>query len=109
MEMTPAIREYVEKRVSSLEKFIPDNKDLLLAEVEVGTTTNHHKTGDIFRAELNLSTGGKNIYAEAEKDDLYSAIDEMRDIAERECVSRKGKRETLAKRGASQIKKMLRW
>jgi len=111
IEITPAIQEYVEKKVMSLEKFFRDKSDTVLASVEIGMTTNHHKSGDIFRAEVNLSDAGSGdqTYAESEKDDLYSAIDEMKDKAERECLSLKNKRHTLIKRGAARLKNMLRF
>lgn len=108
MELTPSISEYVDKKVGFLEKFMQGGSETAFAEVEVGRTTNHHKTGDVFRAELNLAVNGKNIYVQAEKDDLYAAIDEMKDRAERECVGSKGRKSTVAKRIASRFKKMIR-
>ena len=108
IELTPAIRDYVEKKLESLEKFIRTETETALAEVEVGTVNKHHKSGDIFRAELNLTMGGEKIYVHAEKDDLYAAIDEMRDISERELTASKDKKLTLAKRGAAKIKNLLK-
>ena len=91
LELTPAIQEYAEKKVGTLEKFFRANSETILAAIELGVTTNHHKSGDIFRAELNLSdsASSEQFYAEAEKDDMYAAIDEMKDKAERECLSLK--------------------
>ena len=104
-DMTPAIENYVSKRVSSLEKFLDAKHENVLCEVELGKTTNHHKSGDIFRAEINIIRPGHNqFYAVAETEDLYAAIDIVRDQIEREIVSRKGKRETLFRRGASKFK-----
>lgn len=109
ISLTLAIKEYVEKKVLSLEKFIHDEPENIRAEIEVGKISNHHKSGDIFRAEAHLLfKGGKGkIYAVAEKDDLYASIDEMRDKVEQECVSQKGKKETLAKRAGAKAKKIL--
>ena len=44
-DMTPAIEEYVTKKVSSLEKFFGEDKKEALCEVELGKTTMHHKSG----------------------------------------------------------------
>lgn len=107
ISLTSAIQEYVEKKVRSLEKFIHDNTENIRVEVEVGKTSNHHKSGDIFRAEARISFKGQEIYVVAEKDDLYASIDEMRAKAERECTTEKDKKLTLVKRGAAQIKKIL--
>ena len=107
-DITPAIDEYVSKKISTLEKFL-DTKNEVLCEVEIGRTTKHHNTGDIFKAEVNIvQPGNKQIYAVAEEIDLYTAIDVVRDEAERAIVSRKNKYKTLWRRGASQIKDILR-
>jgi putative sigma-54 modulation protein len=104
-DMTPAIEDYVSKKVSSLGKFLDVQKENILCEVELGKTTNHHKSGDIFRAEVNI-VGPQNtqFYAVAEESDLYAAIDVVRDQIEREIVTKKEKRETLFRRGASRFK-----
>ena len=106
MELTEAIRNYVNKRVASLEKLL--NKDNTIVEVEVGKTTMHHNKGDFFKAEINISSGGNRFFANSEKDDLYSAIDEVRESIFRELTKNKDKKMTLYKRGASSVKKMLK-
>ncbi len=107
-DVTPAIDEYVTKKVSSLEKFITGHNNVL-CEVEIGKTTNHHKSGDIFRAEVNIVLPGNvQIFAFAEEPDLYAAIDIVRDEAEREIVSRKNKRMTLFRRGSAKVKQLVK-
>ncbi len=107
-DLTDAISEYVDKKVSTLGKFIP-NSENLLCEVEIGRTTKHHNSGDIFKAEINiLVPGGSQVYAKAEESELYTAIDIVRDEAERVIVSQKNKKDTLFRRGASQVKNLLK-
>jgi len=107
-DITPAIDEYVSKKISTLEKFL-DTKNESLCEVEIGRTTKHHNTGDIFKAEINIvQPGNKQIYVVAEEIDLYTAIDIVRDEAEQAIVSRKNKYKTLWKKGASRIKDILK-
>ena len=107
-ELTPAIDDYVTKKISTLEKFL-GNKETALCEVEIGRTTMHHKSGDIFRAEVNITAPNiKQIFAYAEERDLYSAIDIVRDELERLIVSRKDKRNTLFRRGGQRIKELLK-
>lgn len=108
IELTEAIKNYVEKKVLSLEKYIHDDPQNVHADVEVGKISHHHRSGDIFRAEIRLNFKGKEIYVVAEKDDLYAAIDEMRDTTERECTALKDKKLTLAKRGSAKAKKVIR-
>lgn len=107
-EITPAIDEYVTKKISTLEKFLGSGKEIL-CEVEIGRTTKHHKSGDIFRAEVNIvEPGGVQIFAQAEEVDLYTAIDIVRDESEREIVSRKQKKNTLYRRGGVAIKNLIK-
>lgn len=107
-ELTPAIEDYVNKKIGQLERFY-SNKDGILCDVEIGKTTEHHKSGDIFKAEVNINAAGsKQVYVVAEEADLYKAIDVVRDEAEREIVSDKNKKETLFRRGASKIKDIIK-
>ena len=107
-DITPAIDDYVNKKISSLEKFL-DPQSQILCEVEIGRTTKHHKSGDIFRAEVNITAPNvKQIFAVAEEGDLYSAIDIVREELERLIVSRKNKRNTLFRRGGQRIKEYLK-
>ena len=107
-DLTPAIDDYVTKKISTLEKFL-EVKDNILCEIEIGRTTRHHKSGDIFRAEINIiKPGNKQIYAVAEESDMYTAIDVVRDEAERAIVSRKTKHSKLIRRGGARIKELLK-
>ncbi len=108
LEITESIRVYVEKKLATLETFLKNfNQELVKAEVEVGRTTRHHRSGDVFRAEINLSINGKMFRAESEQDDLLAAIDEVRDDLEQEIRKFKTKRDTIFVRGARSIKKTL--
>lgn len=110
IELTDAIESYVEEKVRSVEKFvIPHENEEPLAEIEIGKTTNHHQRGDVFKAEINLSVRGKHFRSTSEKDDLYAAIDDMRDDLVRELTSYKDKARTLVRKGAGVIKNMLRF
>jgi putative sigma-54 modulation protein len=106
MEMTGAIEEYVMKRISSLQKFI-QNKNTL-CEIELAKTTNHHKSGDVFKAEANISMPHDQVYAVSEQEDLYVAIDDLREELERILSSHKDKKITLFRRGAQRIKNMIK-
>ncbi len=106
-ELTPAIEEYINKKLSSLEKFL--GSDNVLCEVEIGKSTDHHKSGDIFRAEVNIAlSGSEQFYAVAEESDLYASIDVVRDQIEREIVSNKNKKETVFRRSASKLKNIIK-
>ncbi|HSE56591.1 MAG TPA: ribosome-associated translation inhibitor RaiA [Candidatus Paceibacterota bacterium] len=106
IELTPTLRDYTEKKLQVLEKFSKGNGQ---AAVELEKTTNHHKQGDIFRAEANVTLGtGAQYRAVSEKEDLYEAIDDMKDELVRELTAGKGKERALWKRGALAVKGMMR-
>lgn len=107
ISLTPSITEYTEKKIGMLKKFF-GNEDVLV-NVEVGKTTKHHKSGDVFRAEIQIAFGGQNYYEAVEKDDLYAAIDEVKDIIAYKLSSKKKKTLHLLRRGAAKIKNLLRF
>lgn len=108
IDLTDAIRSYVEKRLCTLKKHVDATAGDNFAEIEVGKTTEHHHQGNIFRAEIVLHINGKKVVAVSEKDDLYAAIDEMKDKIEREVTSGKERSRALWRKGASAVKKILR-
>ena len=108
MDLTEAIKGYVQDKVSALTKLAKNSGSEPLAEVEVGKISQHHNKGDVFRTEINLSVGGVFLRAESIKDDLYASVDEAQSGMMRELRARKTKDESLFRRGAAKIKKLLR-
>jgi putative sigma-54 modulation protein len=106
--LTPAISDYVEKKIGMLNKFVNLEGDNVFIQAEVGKTTRHHKSGDFFRAEVNIRVGGKNYRAVSEKDDLYAAIDEVKDELAEEIKSGKERQISVVRRGALKLKNMLK-
>lgn len=76
MELTQAIRDYAEEKITSLEKFF-DN--IQRASIDMGMKSRHHQKGNIFYAEVNLSIPGHMLRVVKEEDDLYKAIDKVKD------------------------------
>lgn len=107
ISISPVIEEYVFKKMNMLEKFL-NADDGTLCEVELAKNTKHHKAGDLYKAEANITFSGRQYYVVAEKDDIYSAIDEMKDEAERSIVSRRKKYIARARRGATKLKNMIK-
>lgn len=108
-ELTPAISSYIQEKIGSLEKFLSaESSENILVNVEIGLTTKHHNSGKIFKAEVNISVSGKFIRAVSDGEDLYAAIDAMRDIAMREITNHNKKDRDLFRRGKAKIKNFLR-
>jgi len=108
IELTPAISSYVDEKVEQISKFLDSNDETLLCNVEIGMSTKHHQSGDIFRAELNIRTESRTIRAVSEKEDLYIAINDAKEEIIREISSRTKKDRGLFRRGAKKIKNMVR-
>lgn len=106
IDMTPALRSYVEEKMKALEKFI-DQHIAAQADVEIGQTTHHHQSGDIFRCEINLSIPGDLIRAVAQEADLYAAIDVAKDELLDEVRKRKDKKTKSGRRGARMFKDLM--
>ena len=111
MEITSAIRDYVIKRVTNLEKLLSKMEKKggeTMVNFEVAKTTNHHKSGEIFHADCLINVNGEEFYSSADADDLYKAIDEIKETLFHEINKNKDRRQTLFKRGAMSVKKMLK-
>ena len=104
--LTPSIKNYLEQKLNSLDKFLPGDESIS-ADVELSKTTKHHQKGDVFRAEINLHVPGRLIRTVAEKWDLRVAIDAVKDELQREIKSNKEKNISLYKKGARILKKLL--
>ena len=106
LPLTDAIEDYILKRIAPLEKLVSDQS--VVCEIEVGKTTSRHKSGEIFKAEINIVLPDKHIYLVSEKTDLYQAIDEVRDQLDQALTLRKEKKQTLFRRGALRIKDIIK-
>ncbi|MFH1626619.1 MAG: ribosome-associated translation inhibitor RaiA [bacterium] len=107
--ITPAIKNYIEKRISHLDKFINLNqKELYMCYIEIGKTTNHHKKGDFFKAEFTIHIGKISLRAESQKEDLYSALDKVTEEMSEELKMFKNKKVSLIKKGGVRLKSLIK-
>ncbi len=83
MEITDAIRTFVEEKVQVLEKMTEKWEPAEL-RIEVGKTTNHHAKGPYFKAEMQLSIPGEVLRSVEESEDLYESVDKVRDSLRRQ-------------------------
>ncbi len=105
IELTSAIKNYVEKKIGGLEKFVDANTQ---AFVEIGKTTKHHRTGNVYRAEVQMQIPGRDsVRVEVNNNDLYAAIDIARVETKEKLVQTKEKRKSLIRQGAKFIKKII--
>ncbi|KKR29798.1 MAG: ribosomal subunit interface protein [Candidatus Zambryskibacteria bacterium RIFCSPHIGHO2_02_FULL_39_16] len=117
IELTPAISSYVNKKIYPIEKYLPvhtrqEDTDVsssdIVVQVEVEKITQHHKTGNVFRAEVHITGVGLDVYADSQQADLYAAIDVVKDEVLHNLVQLKGKRETLSRKSAQMVKDVMK-
>lgn len=106
--LTQEISDYLNKRLSSLEKLVDATDNANICYVELAKTTAHHRAGDIFKAELTFHLGGKSFRAVSETADIHSAIDDAKDQLFREIRQNKTKEISLLRRGGRQIKDIIK-
>ncbi len=92
LELTPAIREYIEMKIGSLSRFLKrfEAENEIEVFVEIARTTKHHKSGDVFYAEANFSIGKKLLRAEHTDLDIRAASDKGEDKLGHEIKKYKG-------------------
>lgn len=110
IELTEAIESYADKKVSeSLEKFVSGEQiDSVLAEVELSKTSGRHSGGDVYKASVRVDGLQKNIFAEDVKDDLYAAIDGLKDKLSEILSNTKSKKRSISHRLAIKFKNLFK-
>lgn len=111
MELTDAIKNHLFKKETNLDRLLAKIEATgveVSGNFEVSKNTNHHKSGSVFHADCVLNVRGEEFYASADEEDLYQAIDRVKESLFREISKNKDRRQTLFKRGAASVKKMLK-
>ncbi len=94
LDSTPAIREYIEEKIGSLDRFLKcGGKSEIEVFVEIARATKHHRHGNVLYAEATISLGKKILRAEHFDQDIRVAIDKVRDKLQREIKKHKEKHE----------------
>lgn len=92
LQLTDAIKTAAYEKFGRLERLA---KPLLKSEdaqmnIELSRTTHHHHKGKIFRAEVHIPLGRRSVYAAAEGDDLYDAMDHAVSAVKKQLLRLKG-------------------
>lgn len=105
--LTDELNSFVEEKLEKLGKLLDPADTTVLAEVEL-ESMNQSETGNLFRAEINLSFVGGFSRAEASRETLHAAIDEAISESKREVQRNRVKHRNLVRRGATQVKEFFR-
>ena len=88
IELTEALKKYVEEKMTGLEKFFSNIQTM---DIDIGLRNHHHQKGEIYYAECNVGIPNKLVRVEKDAVDLYKAIDKVRDHLKVELQDAKGK------------------
>lgn len=108
MEMTEAIRSYAMEKMKTLEKYVSKDDTSGKLTIELSRTTTHHAHGDVFQAEGILHIRGKESTVRTTQDDLYKAIDLLKDMLARELAQHKDKERSVFRRSAHKVKTLFK-
>lgn len=87
LEVSPAIRTYVESKIERIKRHFDHVIDIAVI-LTVDKLPEKEKRQ---RAEINLNVSGKAIHAESTDQNLYAAIDTLIDKLDRQIIKHKGK------------------
>ncbi len=88
VEITDWLRQYVEKKVNKLDRYLPDIHE---ARVEL-SVQNTRSSQDRQVAQLTVRSNGLILRAEERTDDMFAAVDAVIDKMHRQIARYKGKR-----------------
>lgn len=111
IEVTPALRVYIDtKLIKPVERLLGKSsaQESSILEIECARATAHHRKGNVFYAEANLSLGKNRLRAEAEEDDMRKAIDVLESELQREIKKFKERNRALARRKETRVKDTLK-
>jgi len=87
LEVTPAIREYVQSKLERIKRHFDQVIDIAVI-LTVDNLTEKEKRQ---KAEIKLNLSGKTVYVESLSHDLYAAIDALIDKLDRQVMKYKTK------------------
>lgn len=98
IELTEALRSYIEKKFAPLARYMTAMEPVDKCDIEIGKPSGHHHKGKIFRAEVTMQVPKGLIRIQAQEEDLYAAIDRVKDELKERLVQMKEKRIDRRKR-----------
>lgn len=107
-ELTDSIKIYVQEKMSSLNKFFNIESDSIIFKIKLGKTTNKQSHGKIFFIDVGIKTPKKNFGCYEESEDIYVAVDRVKDELSRSIIQFKNKVISTSRREDKKIKNELR-
>lgn len=90
IELTDAIKDYAQEKFLALKDYFDE---IQICDVVLGKTSNHHEKGEVFECKVHLTYPGGSFYVDKVSEDLYKAINECKDVLQRDIRKMKTTRE----------------
>jgi len=98
IKLTPKVKAYVQEKMDMLEKYL-GNIPVQNCDVEIGMSVGGQHCGEIYRAEVNLEVPGELLRVEKTEEDLFKAIDKVKDHLRLSIKKYKEKKITKKRKG----------
>lgn len=105
--LTPVLTEYVNRSLEKITKILGGDP-AIQCDIELAKTSDHHKKGDIFRAEIHIVGSGLDEFAAVDHEDINQAVMEVRDEIMSRLRTGKGKRISYVRRSGARMKAILK-
>jgi putative sigma-54 modulation protein len=89
MHVSPRLREYVEKKVGKLDRYLPSVNEV---RVDLAEEKNARSAADRHVAQITVHARGTILRSEERKDDIFAAVDAVLNKIHRQIERYKGKR-----------------
>ena len=76
LDMTDAMKAYAEEKFGMLEKY---DDQIVEIRCELKMDSHKHQQGDVYSCSGHLFVPGKDFFVEKQEEDLYKAIDKVKD------------------------------
>lgn len=107
-ELTSALKQKLEEKLSSLLKYLKESEDSVTFNARLGKTSNHHNNGKIYYVEVSVHSPHKNYGARIEAEEIYAAIDLIRDELAQNINHHKEKIRDLSRKEEIKFKQEIR-
>jgi len=79
LKLSPEIKKAIKEKIATLDKFIPHIDGSVKAYAEIAIETRHHRKGDIYYTEVNIEVPKTLLRSEAKEENIYKAINTVKD------------------------------
>ena len=112
INLSPEIHDYLKKKIDGLEKFLPRSRDKKLdrsmteIRIRIERESAHN---NLYRISAETVLPKRVVAVNAQDQDIFKAIDQIKDILRREFRKYDGRKEAVHLRARRAVKRMRLW